>query len=177
MASNYNNGTAASGSPTPMTDADVTATADFEPAMPLKDTGVAFESDRVDAPTEHATPTQAIREGASKVTAKAGDQVRTFAEQGKTRASGALDQLVQTLTDAAATIDEKVGPQYGQYARSAADQVSGIADRVKAKDVDALFDDARAFVKKSPAVALGGAAAIGFVLARLVSSGIDNKDA
>ena len=37
---------------------------------------------------------------------------------------------------------------------------------------DALFADARELVKKSPAVAIGAAAALGFIVARLVKAGV-----
>jgi len=116
---------------------------------------------------------QAIKDSANKYTAQATDKVRTFAEDGKARASGALEQVAQLLTDAAGQVDEKLGSQYGGYARSAADSVSGFAEQVKAKDIDELFDDARELVRKSPAIAVGAAAAIGFVVARLVQSGVD----
>lgn len=116
---------------------------------------------------------QAIKDGASKYTAQAADKARSFAEDGKARAGTALDQIAQLLTDAAGQVDEKLGSQYGGYARSAADSVSGFADQVKAKDIDELVDDARELVRKSPAVAVGAAAAIGFVIARLVQSGVD----
>ena len=115
----------------------------------------------------------AIKDGASKYGAQAVDKARTFAEDGKARASGALEQIAQLLTDAAGQVDEKLGSQYGGYARNAADSVSGFADQVKAKDIDELFDDARELVRKSPAIAVGAAAAIGFVVARLVQSGVD----
>ena len=39
------------------------------------------------------------------------------------------------------------------------------------KDVDVIAEDARQFVRKSPALAIGAAAAVGFVLARLVPFG------
>lgn len=116
---------------------------------------------------------QAIKDGASKYGAQATDKARTFAEDGKARASGALEQIAQLLTDAAGQVDEKLGSQYGGYARNAADSVSGFADQVKAKDIDELFDDARELVRKSPAIAVGAAAAVGFVVARLVQSGVD----
>lgn len=116
---------------------------------------------------------QAIKDSANKYTAQATDKVRTFAEDGKARASSALEQVAQLLTDAAGQVDEKLGSQYGGYARSAADSVSGFAEQVKAKDIDELFDDARELVRKSPAIAVGAAAAIGFVVARLVQSGVD----
>lgn len=107
--------------------------------------------------------------------AKATDGARAAAEKGKDRATEAVGSIGKLIRDSATTIDENVGKQYGDYARSAADAVDGFADKMDAKDVDAIAEDARQFVRKSPAVAIGAAAAIGFVLARLIRSG--GKDA
>jgi len=106
--------------------------------------------------------------------AKATDSARAAAEKGKDRATEAVSSISKLIRDSAATIDENVGKQYGGYARSAADSVDGFASKMEAKDVDAIVGEAREFVRKSPAVAIGAAAAIGFVLARLVRSGRDD---
>lgn len=103
--------------------------------------------------------------------AQATDSARAAAKKGKDRATEAVDSIGKLIRDSAATIDENVGKQYGDYARSAAEMVEGFAGKMNAKDVDAIAEDARQFVRKSPAVAIGAAAAIGFVLARLVRSG------
>ncbi|MFN3618862.1 hypothetical protein [Sphingorhabdus sp.] len=103
--------------------------------------------------------------------AQATDSVRAAAVKGKDRATEAVGSISKLIRDSAGTIDDNVGKQYGDYARTAADMVEGFASRMDAKDVDALAEDARQFVRKSPAVAIGAAAAIGFVLARLVRSG------
>jgi len=107
--------------------------------------------------------------------AQATDTVRAAATKGKDRATEAVGSISRLIRDSAGTIDDNVGKQYGDYARSAADMVEGFAGKMGAKDVDALAEDARQFVRRSPAVAIGAAAAIGFVLARLVRSG--GKDA
>lgn len=107
--------------------------------------------------------------------AKATDSAKAAAEKGKERATEAVGSIGKLIRDSAATIDENVGKQYGDYARGAADAVDGFASKLDAKDVDALAEDARQFVRKSPAVAIGAAAAVGFVLARLFRSG--GKDA
>lgn len=120
---------------------------------------------------------QAARENASKYGQQATDKVRQFADDGKSRAGGALDQLSQMLTDAAGQVDDKLGAQYGQYARQAATTVQGFSDQVKNKDIDELVEDIRGFVRKSPAVAVGAAAAVGFVVARLVQAGLDDDKA
>jgi ElaB/YqjD/DUF883 family membrane-anchored ribosome-binding protein len=111
---------------------------------------------------------------------QATDKARELAQTGKDRAASALDSLVQTVEDAASEIDEKLGSQYGDYARRAAEHIGGFTDSFRDKDVDALFNDARDFVKKSPAVAIGAAAALGFVVARLARSSMpesSGKDA
>lgn len=121
-----------------------------------------------------ASMTDTLKDHASNYGTQAADKAREFADTGKHRATGALDQLSQMLHDAAGQVDEKLGSQYGGYARSAAGQVSSFADQLKAKDVDALVDDARDYVRKSPGVAIGIAAALGFVVARLVHAGVDS---
>lgn len=125
------------------------------------------------ATTEAKPGVQTLKDNVIKFANDAGDKAKAAAEDGKTRASGALDELATMLRDAAGTVDEKVGDQYGQYARSAADAVANFSQSLQAKQVDDLIGEARDFVKKSPAIAIGTAAAIGFVLARVIKAGLD----
>lgn len=118
--------------------------------------------------------TNKVKSEFADLKSKAADGARTAAEKGKDRASEAVGSIGKLIRDSASTIDEKVGTQYGDYARSAADAVEGFADKVDAKQVDDIVSDTRDFIRKSPAVAIGAAAAIGFVLARLVRSGRDD---
>ncbi len=166
--------------PQPMNDADITpppATTQFEPAAPLKDAGVDFDPAGAtkDAAGKMAGAKQAFDDGASSLQQQAVDKVRLFAEDGKERAGGALDQLAQMLLDAAAQVDEKLGAQYGDHARTAATTVQGFAESVRNKDVDELADDVRGYIRKSPAAAVGVTAALGFALARMVHAGLDQR--
>lgn len=120
--------------------------------------------------------TKSFKDGAAKLGKDASGKARAYAEDGKARVGGVLDELSKMMGDAAGTVDEKVGPQYGNYARSAAEAVSGFSESLKSKNVDDIVADARDFVKKSPAIAIGTAAALGFVLMRLIKSGLDNDD-
>jgi ElaB/YqjD/DUF883 family membrane-anchored ribosome-binding protein len=113
------------------------------------------------------------RDEASKFAQQAGERAKSLADESKSRATDALSEFSRMMNDAAGTVDEKLGPDYGKYARSAADSLAGFADTLKGKEVDELFDDARELIRKSPAVAIGTAAALGFVLARLIKSGVD----
>ena len=166
----------------PMTDGDIDpppARTSFEPAAPLKDAGVELEaasdgtadSGGDDAPAG----SHGLRERAGQYGAQAADRARALADTGKEKATGALAQLSTMIGDAAGQVDGKLGAQYGDYARSAAGTVQTFADQLQAKDVDQLIEDARTFVKKSPGVAIGVAAALGFVVARLVQSGFDSN--
>ncbi|UYY78198.1 hypothetical protein [Sphingomonas sp. R1] len=119
------------------------------------------------------TASDTIREEASKYADQAKEHILGFAGTGKDRATSALDEVAEMMRTAAGDVDAKLGEQYGQYARTAADGIAGFADSLRGKDVNALLDEATEFVKKSPAIAVGTAAALGFVLARVIKAGID----
>ena len=167
--------------PQPMSDDDIIpppAATEFEPAAPLKDAGVDFTP--ADAAADGSKSKiddakQAIGSGAPSLQQQAVDKVRLFAEDGKAKAGGAIDHLAQMLVEAAQQVDEKLGAQYGDYARNAATTVQGFADSVRDKDVDELAEDVRGYIRKSPAAAVGVTAALGFALARVVHAGLDQR--
>lgn len=99
---------------------------------------------------------------------QARDRAWDLANEGKAKASEAISGLGKVVNDNAAVIDEKVGPKYGDYARSAAKSIQGAADWVEHKDLGELGDDAKEFVRKSPGLAIGLAAVAGFMVARLI---------
>ncbi|MDT0507854.1 hypothetical protein [Novosphingobium sp. MMS21-SN21R] len=110
--------------------------------------------------------------GEAKVYAgQAKEKGAELAVQGKAKASDALSTLGKTISDTATTIDEKLGVQYGDYARTAARSIQETAAKLEAKDLGELGDDVKEFVKKSPGVAIGVAAVAGFAIAKLLSSG------
>ncbi len=89
--------------------------------------------------------------------------------EGKARASDALAGLGKLVSDNAPVIDDRFGAKYGDYARTASRKIQETAAKIEAKDLDEIGDDARQFVRKSPALAVGLAAVAGFFLARLFS--------
>ncbi len=110
----------------------------------------------------------------SSLTDQATGKIREYADQGKDRATSALDDFAEVINDAARSIDERLGSQYGEYAHRAAGAVTSISQDLRGKTVDELLDDSRNLVRKSPGVAIGAAALIGFTLVRLVKAGLDN---
>lgn len=92
---------------------------------------------------------------------------KELAAQGKGKVSEGLTALGQAVADNAHVVDEKLGAKYGDYARTASRGLQDAATRLDQKSVEELGEDARAFVRKSPAAAVGIAAVIGFLLSRL----------
>ena len=90
-----------------------------------------------------------------------------LARDGKSKASEALTSLGRVVNENAPTIDENLGRQYGNYARTASRKLEETAQRLEQKSVEEIGEDAREFVRKSPATAVGLAALAGFMLARL----------
>ncbi|MGZ8998770.1 MAG: hypothetical protein ACXW2T_07940, partial [Allosphingosinicella sp.] len=117
-----------------------------------------------------------LKEQASSLRGQAAGRVREFAEGGKARASDALDDLSKVVSDTADSIDERLGGDYGDYARRASDAVSSFAGTLRSKDVDELYGQVTKAVSKSPAVAVGIAAVVGFTLVRLVKAGLAADD-
>jgi ElaB/YqjD/DUF883 family membrane-anchored ribosome-binding protein len=106
-------------------------------------------------------------EEAKNLTGQAKERATELAQDGKARASDAISGLGKIVADNAGTIDEKLGARYGDYARTAARTMQETAAKIEAKDLDELGEDAKQFVRKSPGMAIGIAALLGFMLSRL----------
>jgi ElaB/YqjD/DUF883 family membrane-anchored ribosome-binding protein len=98
---------------------------------------------------------------------EARDRASELAQEGKTKASKAISGLGKLVEEQGETIDSAVGAKYGDYARSAGKSIQETAATLEEKSFEELGEDAKEFVRKSPAVAVGVAAAAGFLLARL----------
>lgn len=112
-----------------------------------------------------------LKDTSVSLRAQATDKARSYAVEGKDRATTALDDIAKAITDAAGSVDERLGAEYGDYARRAADALQGFSENLRNKEVDDLYEEAAELVRKSPAAAVGIAAAIGFALVRVVKAG------
>jgi len=117
-----------------------------------------------------------LRSGGEKLASQAGDKARGLVSQGLERTSEALANVAKMVGDTAPGIDERLGEDYGDYARRAAGTIENVANSIAEKDPDELIDDTRTFVRNSPGLALAGAAIVGFVVARLLKTGLARDD-
>ena len=116
--------------------------------------------------------TERIRRGRENLSTQAGEKARGFVSQGRERSAEALGNVAKLVGETAPGIEERLGPEYGDYARKAASAIENAANAIAEKDPDELIDDTREFVRNSPGLALAGAAIVGFVVARLVKTGL-----
>ena len=117
-----------------------------------------------------------FREGRERLAGQAGEKARGLVSQGLERTAEALANVSRMVGDTADGIEERLGADYGDYARRAAGAIENVANTIAEKDPDELIDDTRNFVRNSPGIALAGAAVVGFVVARLVKSGLAKDD-
>ena len=117
-----------------------------------------------------------VRSGTVQLSEQAAGKARGFVGQGIERSAEALANVSKLVGDTAGGLDERLGEEYGDYARRAAETLENTANRLASKDPDELIDDTREFIRKSPGVALAGAAIVGFALARLVKSGLSASE-
>lgn len=99
---------------------------------------------------------------------EAKDMAYDYASQGKAKATEGMHKFGKLVEDNAAMIDEKLGVQYGNYARSAAATINDTASRFDEKSLEDVGEDLRTFVREKPALAVGIAAGVGYMLARLL---------
>ena len=114
-----------------------------------------------------------VRDQVANLRGQAGDKLRSVADDGKNRATNILDDVAGIIEDAARSIDERLGGEYGDYAHRASSAVADFAGRVRDKSVDDIVDDTRDIVRTSPGVAIAAAAVVGFALMRVIRTGLD----
>ena len=113
-----------------------------------------------------------IRRGTENISNQAGEKARGLVGQGLERSAEALGNVAKLVGDTAPGIEERLGPDYGDFARRTATAIESAANAIADKDPDELIEDTRDFVRNSPGIALAGAAVVGFVLARLFKTGL-----
>jgi len=117
-----------------------------------------------------------FRSGREKISSQAGEKARGLVTQGMERTAEALANVSNMVGDTASGIEERLGPEYGDYARRAAGAIENVANSIAEKDPDELIEDTRNFVRNSPGIALAGAAVVGFVVARLLKTGLASDE-
>ncbi len=98
-------------------------------------------------------------------------QAQSLIEAQKDRAVEGVESVAQALRQTGQQLQGE-GPAsfVGQYADSAANQIEQLADYLRYSDMELLMDDAQRFARREPALFVGGAFALGLMVARFLKS-------
>ena len=108
--------------------------------------GASVENENEEAlivrePTTRDRMLDKVREGRGKLAGQAADKTRGLVGQGLERGSEALANVSKLVGDTAEGLDDRLGEEYGDYARRAAETLENTANRLASKDPDELIED------------------------------------
>lgn len=126
---------------------------------------------KAEATTRATTYREQARTRRDEYSTQARTRASEYAVEGKAKASGAISSLSRMVSDNAQTLDDNLGQRYGDYARDASRSLQQTADKLDAKSVEELQEDARTMIRRSPGTAVGVAALAGFLVARALRFG------
>ncbi len=186
-------GTTDTGTTGATTKIDTTAT----PVVPVTATGStdAAADNRGEAKSRFNSALQEAKAGAAALKAEAGQRAGSYRSQaqtkgddysaqakvkaseyaveGKTKLAEGISSLARMVNDNASSVDEKLGAKYGDYARSASRSLQESATKLEERSIDELGEDAKAFVRRSPGMAIGMATFAGYLIAKTFNSSRD----
>ena len=118
-------------------------------------------------PTARDKALDKIKSGTDKLSGQAADKARGLVGQGLERGGEALANVSKLVGDTAAGLDERLGEEYGDYARKAASALEEAANKVMPRTprADRMIPAIR---PQEPGRCLAGEVIIGFALVRLV---------
>lgn len=122
---------------------------------------------RDDLAAQARTRTDDVQAKADGFAADVLEKATQAAYEGKTKTSQALVGISNVIDENATLIDEKVGPQYGDYVRTATQSLRKTADKLEGKSFEELASDTREYVRTSPWQAVGMAVFAGYLIGRI----------
>ena len=98
--------------------------------LTMEDTALATDRDTSTASSSDRGLADRFREGREQITGQAGEKARGFVTQGLERTSEALANVARMVGDTAPGIEERLGAEYGDYARRAAGSIENVANTI-----------------------------------------------
>jgi methyl-accepting chemotaxis protein len=124
--------------------------------------------------------TEDITRAAKDNAAQLGDTARDFANTAKDKVGEAVTQrksigadyigsIADATQQAAMAFDNDL-PQVAHYIRQASEQIQGVADNVREREVRELVGEVQEFARQQPTLFFGGAVVLGFAALRFLKS-------
>jgi hypothetical protein len=141
--------------------------------------GKAKEAVR-DAKAKASDLSESVTRAAKDQAAQIGDAALDLATNAKDKVEAAVTERKSLGADYIASIAQATGraanefeqdlPQAAQYIRQASEQIRGVADTVRERDVRELVGEVQDFAKRQPTLFFGGAVVLGFAALRFLKS-------
>ena len=146
----------------------------------------------LDVKAQAADLTDGVTRAAKENISQLGDAAMDFANSAKGKVEEAAAQRKSLGADYIGSIAQATGraanefdaelPQAAHYIRQASEQIQGVADTVRHKDVRELVGEVQEFAKRQPTLFFGGAVVLGFAALRFLkstspSTSFDNPEA
>jgi len=144
------------------------------------------DSDALDRAKQAASSAaEAVSSIAGQATGFAGKAVSALAGEAQQKATGMMHQqmvsgaeyvrsISQTAHSAARELEEKA-PELARMVHDVADRAERFADDLRGRSADEMLDSAWTYARQNPRVFLGGAVAVGFLLARFAKSSAERS--
>lgn len=102
-----------------------------------------------------------------------------LAETGKDQLAVKLDDVSGIVASMAGAAEENYGPAAGRLVHRAAESMSSAAEGLRSKSVHGLVSSSRSVIRQNVGAAIGTAALVGFVAARIAKGGtadVESRD-
>lgn len=113
---------------------------------------------------------QQARQQAGELATRGSEQVKSQLANQKHEASQRMVPVQTALRETGQQLRKQGQGSVARYADQAADQVERFSGYLRETDVDEIVNEARSFARRSPAIFLGGAVALGFLATRFLKS-------
>ena len=110
-----------------------------------------------------------LGEAAQNLASTAKEKVDDAVAQRKSLGADYIGSIAQATSRAANEFDADV-PQAAQYIRQASEQIQGVADTIRNRDVRELVGEVQNFARQQPTLFFGGAVVLGFAALRFLKS-------
>ncbi len=114
------------------------------------------------------TVKEEARRAANALKDEARQTMRDVASRQKEAAAGEMSGLSRALQKAADELEGQTHLPVDRYVRRAAQSLDDLSESLRRRDVDSVVNRMEQFAREQPALVIGGAVAIGFLLARML---------
>lgn len=115
------------------------------------------------------TQVESLAGQAKEVTSEAGEKVRASMNEQKAAGADYVSNIAGVIRRAAAEFDNDI-PQAGQYIRKAAEQLDGVSDAIRQRNMSEIVSNVQDFARRQPTAFLGAAMLFGFAAVRFLKS-------